>query len=250
MAETKPMRKLILASAMLFAFSTTLYAQDVEYCRAEIEGNPKNDLSYRNRGDRCEGLFIKKISQTGLRLIGYHMHPAQFSSSDEKLIISIGSPKIANLTMVSTRSYMHYRMDTHINRKQFELPLSLIHHPQIAITSAEVGALACIEKCDSLRPHISAVSFGEDDTFRPYVLFVSDEDLHQLEIKITVPDTGDVLFEKDLLRGRPAWRAGRVAEFGLKKYLADHSSVVLGIIARGRNINVVDAIEYRLSRQD
>lgn len=242
------MPRTILVLLLTFLLSIEVATgQSFDYCLPDIEASQGNELAYKNRGDRCEGLFIRKISGVGIRIIGFHKHPAKFENSDSFMEISVDASELANLVLTSTRKNLHYRMDTRTDKRKFILPLSVIHHPKISLRPYELAATACLDDCDERTPKLAAVSFGQNSSDNPYVLFVSDVDLDHIQVKVTDPETNELLFDRDMLRSRPSWPAGRVAEFGLGEQFASRSTIFLEILVRGRGNTDLGSVTAILS---
>ena len=239
------MRSITFLFICLLAFSETANAAS-SLCRPDVKPASTDELAYKERGDRCEGLFAQKVSATGLRIAAFHEHPAVFDENSLALnILSPGMSSSKTLTATSLRPKQYYRMDTAYVGANFSLTLDLVRHPQINIDPPELAAVICKEGCDSSLPTLVPASFAQNTPFNPYIALVANLELFELEISITDDETGEVLFDKEMLGSR-TWPAARPATFPLKPYLERRESVIFKVIATGRGNKIIDSISARL----
>ena len=92
--------------------ATTAFAQ-AEHCDESLRPDVGNRNSYRERGDRCEGLYIDKKSGN-LRLASLHFAPLRFETGPEKHVDLSWSPIAGEVRLraISLRSRTYYRMDS------------------------------------------------------------------------------------------------------------------------------------------
>lgn len=239
------MRGIIFLFISLFMHSGVTNAANA-LCRPDVKPSSADELTYKERGDRCEGLYAQKVSATGVRIAAFHEHPAVFD--DNSLALNILSREISSskiLTVTSLRPKQYYRMDTVYAGAKFSLTLDLVKHPQINVDPSDLAAVICIESCDSSLPTLVPASFAQNTPFNPYIALVANLELFELKISITDDETGEVLFDKEMLDGR-TWPAARPATFPLKRYLEGRDSVIFKVIATGRGNKLIDSISARL----
>lgn len=218
-------------------------------CREEIKPISSSDLAYRQRGDRCEGLFSQQVSATGMRIAAYHRHPASYDDTSLALNISSASTETSKvLTVTSLRSKQFYRMDASFSGNNYSLPLDVVRHPDVNVVPSDFAAVVCKKNCDTSLPTLVPASFGGENAFNPYVALVANLELFELRISIKAGDTGEVLFDKEML-GNRTWQASRPATFPLKPYLENRDSITLEIIAVGRGKKQIDSVSARLENE-
>ncbi|WP_306030175.1 hypothetical protein [Stappia sp. MMSF_3263] len=237
---------LIFSIASLAAISVN--AQE-SICREEINPISSSDLAYKQRGDRCEGLFSQQVSATGMRIAAYHRHPASYDETSLALNISSGATDTSKaLTVTSLRPKQFYRMDARFSGNNYSLPLDVVRHPNVNVVPSDFAAVVCKENCDTSVPTLTPASFGGEDAFNPYIALVANLELFELRISIKADDTGEVLFDKEML-GNRTWPASRPATFPLKPYLENRASITLEIVAVGRGKKQIDSVSARLEHE-
>lgn len=95
-------------------FIAKLSAQD--YCDSSLIKNTESPLGYRNRGNRCEGLYIKEVGSTTLLITSLTESFEQYNISSAKPLqiewdIPPGNGPI-RLRAQGIRRRLYYRMDT------------------------------------------------------------------------------------------------------------------------------------------
>lgn len=218
-------------------------------CNPDIKPASIDELAYKDRGDRCEGLFVQKVSATGLRVVAFHKSPAEFDDNALALNVSVGGhPGDKEMSVTSLRPNQYYRMDASFSQDNFSLPLELLRHPQIDIKPHELAAVICIRDCRSAVPTLAAASFADEWNANPYVALVANLEIFELRVTIRDEATGEVLHDKEMLGSR-TWPAGRPATFPLKPYFRDRDEILLEIVAAGRGNELIDSVSMRLRSQ-
>lgn len=218
-------------------------------CHPEIVPASEDDLSYKMRGNRCEGLFIQKVSATGLRIAAFHKHPASYDDTSLAINISTNvSPTPKVLTVTSLKPKQYYRMDAAFGGANFSLPSSMIRHPEINVEPTDFAAIICKENCSSGTPTLVPASFDDDKPFNPYIAMVANLELFDLRIKIEDANTGELLFDTEML-GHRTWPAAKPATFPLKPYFDQSDSIVIEVVASGRGNKLIDSISARLEAE-
>ena len=226
----------------LIATPSLLEASQNGFCRADIVPTDNKKIGYRDRGDRCEGLFVQKVSATGLRIAAFHNHPAIYKK--DSLHIGVYSKAVETskeLTVTSIKSRQHYRMDTVFSGDAYDLPLDVLQHPLIDVKPADVSAVVCTDNCQSTLPTLVPASFAKDKERNPYVTFIANLQLHELRVTIKDKGTDEILFSQEML-GNRSWAAGRPANFPLKSYLEKSKKLLLEVVAVGRGNKLVDSL--------
>ena len=239
---------LVLCFLIFFTSNSASYAQE-NICREDVKPISSSDLAYKQRGDRCEGLFSQKVSATGMRIAAYHRHPATYDETSLALNISSGQDDTDKaLTVTSLRPKQFYRMDAIFADNNYSLPLDVVRHPEVNVVPSDFAAVVCKENCETSVPTLTPASFGGEEDFNPYVALVANLELFELRISITADDTGEVLFDKEML-GNRTWPASRPATFPLKPYLENRESITLKIVAVGRGKKLIDSVSARLEHE-
>src|ERR1700754_4029055 len=77
----------VIKQPILIVFSLlTLYihASAQVYCDASLVRNTHNPLSYRDRGGRCEGLYVKQVASTTLLIVSLTESFEQYNPALDK----------------------------------------------------------------------------------------------------------------------------------------------------------------------
>ncbi|PWL16308.1 hypothetical protein DKP76_18250 [Falsochrobactrum shanghaiense] len=234
----------LLLSGLFLLFSEPTWASS--QCNPDIKPVAADELAYRDRGDRCEGLFVQKVSATGLRVAAFHKSAATFDENALALNINVsGHSGNKQLSVTSLRPNQYYRMDASFEQDNFSLPLELLRHPQIDIKPQELATIICVKDCQSAVPTLVAASFADEDNANPYVALVANLEIFELRVTIRDEETGEVLHDKEMLGSR-TWPAGRPATFPLKPYFKGRNEVRMEIVAAGRGNELIDSVSMRL----
>ncbi len=237
--------KILSLCAIMMASASLAYGGE-NVCRPEINPVSASELAYKQRGDRCEGLFAQKVSATGLRIVAFHKHPASYDETSLALNISLGdtsTPK--SLTVTSLKPKQFYRMDAVSSGDVYSLPLDIVRHPNVKVAPADFAAVICAANCDTLLPRLIPASFSNNVSPNPYVALVADLEIFELHVVITDGSSAEVLFDKEML-GNRTWPAARPATFPLRSYLDGRESVVFEITAVGRGNELIDNVSAHL----
>lgn len=173
-----------------------------------------NPVAYKDRGDRCEGIFRQKVAASAqLALIGVHRHPPAFtagSGTPLTIVPAINDKPGAALALrvISSRPRQYYRMDATLHSgSSFVWKRDIIDNPAIHLTPPDAKALLCETSCGVANPKIFPVSIVE--TKAPpsqgiTLWFRAAVDLKQLFITLR-PTRGQArtdFEESDVLEGR------------------------------------------------
>ena len=83
--------------------------------RSNAPSGPRYQLGYRQRDDRCEGVYIRNVASGMLDIVSFTAHFADFdlqSATAVPLIWYSASPAAVHVRVVSLRDRLYYRMDT------------------------------------------------------------------------------------------------------------------------------------------
>lgn len=236
---------------ILFVFLSLCVSSAIagSQCKADIKPAAVDELAYKDRGDRCEGLFVQKVSATGLRIAAFHKNAVEFDANALALNVSTGNHSgNKEMSVTSLRPNQYYRMDASFSQGDFSLPLELLRHPAIDMKPHEIAAVICLKDCQGAVPTLMSASFGDEDKANPYVALVANLEIFELRVTIRDEATGSVLHDKEMLGSR-TWPAGRPATFPLKPYFRDRDEVLIEIVAAGRGNDVIDSVSMRLRNQ-
>lgn len=223
-------------------------SQEIQ-CREEIKPAGDISLSYKQRGDRCEGLFSQNVSATGIRIAAYHKNGAIYNKTDLAINISSNnSNERKHIIVTSLKANQFYRMDASFSGMHYSLPLDIVNHPDVNVIPSDFAAVICKNNCETSSPTLAPASFGEEASYNPYIALIANLELFELRISIKATDTGEVLFDKEML-GQRTWPAARPATFPLKPYLEGRDSIVLEVIAVGRGNKLIDSVSVRLEHE-
>lgn len=212
-------------------------------------------VAYKERGDRCEGLYVQRVLGTGLKIVGFHRAPPRFSSDNRFAYVSTEAQYAAEekrLTLVSTRRRQYYRLDTIFTGAHFRYPLDLSRHPELHLVAEELAARLCIERCGGREPVLVPVAIASPDTVTlvPYIVVQSTEDVTSLEIVIHDADTESVakepLLRKQIIGEGGIVYAWEVTELGLQDIVAQAQRVRLTVFSIGRDDRAMDSVSAEL----
>jgi hypothetical protein len=111
---------LALAAALGLGWSDAgTSAAERSHCDPSLAPSSNYPFKYVDRGDRCEGVYIRLVGSSALTMLSF---TAAFSAFDPKagqpLTISWVPPPSASdveLRALTTRQHLYYRMDTHVH---------------------------------------------------------------------------------------------------------------------------------------
>jgi hypothetical protein len=204
------------------------------------------DLKYKLRGNRCEGLFMQSVAASShIRIIGYHRHDPVFPEKSKDpipiLVARLHAPATEAVTsqvdlhVVSTRFRQYYRMDALVSPGAlFPWDRTLLADQQIELKPDELAAIACAP-CDDSNLRLLAVSVGEDKTAPKQsldVVFISSVDISNLKIHLVTP-RGETV-EKKVPLGGPVLLAQMPLHFALGEFVHVGGEYRMMVIATPR----------------
>jgi hypothetical protein len=128
------------------------HASAGDYCDPGIPVDKTDPLAYRNRGERCEGLYIRQVVGEPLEIVGFtDGRDPTLVSKDSPLMIkwSHAGNEEVHLRAVSSRPRTYYRMDTVCppGREEFNWPTDVL--TQTKLSPSEIAVCGWFEKAIS-----------------------------------------------------------------------------------------------------
>jgi hypothetical protein len=136
------------------------------HCNPNIQPSQDLAVTYRDRGDRCEGLFQQPVAASArLRIIGAHRSPPLFIiGANAQLKVSAIAPDAndLNLRILSAKPRQPYRLDAKLeNVSRFEWHRDVIDHVRVRLQPSDVAALLCEGSCETNTPLIFPVVIAD-----------------------------------------------------------------------------------------
>jgi len=190
-------------------------AAEERYCNPAVPkswSDPK--LAYRERGNRCEGLYSQQIAAPSkVEIVGFFQHPPVVEPGSEvPLRVKIGeSNSPVQIQAVSLRYRHFYRMDTRLapGQANFLWPRSILNSREVSLNKRELAILACISTCRSTGSRsmmkILPVSLTDERrNIKPksYLMFRASVRLKSLWLRISRLPDREVLGQANVLGGR------------------------------------------------
>src|SRR5687768_9332763 len=104
--------KFFVSCFLCATFGQLLTAQVT--CDPALPAIKEGHLGYRDRGDRCEGLYINPVSSTTLAVASFTEHFENFDNTGNTLLIEWDKPPAGDeihLRAQGIRPRLYYRMD-------------------------------------------------------------------------------------------------------------------------------------------
>lgn len=125
----------------LLAFAASGVAGDL--CDPGLKGSPASPAAYRQRGDRCEGIYALQVSSTQIRLVSIVETFAYDPKDPEALEVSWARPAgdygPVRLRAQSLQPNTFYRMDTSIDAgRTFQWPSDILASLRLPPTTVGV----------------------------------------------------------------------------------------------------------------
>jgi hypothetical protein len=199
-----------------FAFSLLGggFAEAAGECPVEVRADPANPVAYKNRGDRCEGVFRQQVAASAqLSLIGVHRHAPDFKARSGKDLKIASPPHLQSgtalsLRILSSRPRQYYRLDANLTSgAAFLWKRDVIDNSALQLGPNDIKALLCDKSCSVREPKIYPVSIVEDKAPRSEGVsfwFRAAVDLKAIFVSISPApgQKGSGVEENDILEGR------------------------------------------------
>ena len=176
-------------------------ASDRESCLlAGAKSNVQSPLSYRNRGDRCEGMYVRPVSGGTVRVVGFHagkFSQRSLADLDHLNIGTHGSQSASDVAIILnfTRFNTYYAMDTQLpgSSRLYSWPTTLIARAIDKPTASELGILACTENCQSdARALIPVALSSKPEEFSDYMILLKpDSTLSRIQYRLSRDGGGE-----------------------------------------------------------
>lgn len=128
-------------------------------CDKQLQGTSDIQYGYRQRGNRCEGIYAKAVSLTALQVVSLTTAYSDFNTDSGKPVqLTWRSPKHSTIKMIndqqsnylvhlrgqSLKRRLYYRMDTQrtLSEHQFDWPVFLLH--ALSIKKSKLGISAWV----------------------------------------------------------------------------------------------------------
>ncbi len=234
LSVSKNSSKLLVFLSVLWLGHNSAAAQN---CLLSAEGDGDNISSYRERGDRCEGVYRQKVSgRVNLRVVGYHsnrLDADDLSSTTPVIVKVIGDHNInkASLKVISLRPTDYYQMDTNniTDKGTFSWSMNVIQSLERPMRPHHLAALACSSGCEANSKEkriLNPVKFGEKQQVgnadSAVVFIMADVELKSLTATLTIEGQEDPILDNIPVGGSflPARRAQRIIVEGLQGQVA------------------------------
>lgn len=170
---TQSLRLLIGAVVMTGLWAASGHALRAAECPAGITPIDDETVAYRDRGARCEGLFVQPVAGAGLTIMGFHRHPPEITDAPDgeatnTVALDVRSAPGVSVRALSTRRRLHYRMDATVPETGvFQWQGALFGHPRIGLRGREIVFLGCDGACERPVPRLHPVSVAGRDREPP-----------------------------------------------------------------------------------
>jgi hypothetical protein len=144
-------RLFIFVGSLLFTFCpvflTRLAAQ--ENCDPSLLKNTASPLGYKDRGGRCEGLYINQVGATTLLVVSFTESFASFNLQTDSSLRVTWDPPPGNggfrIRAQGIRRRLYYRMDTYQPplKRSFTWPLAILS--SLNILRSDLGVVGTVQ---------------------------------------------------------------------------------------------------------
>jgi hypothetical protein len=133
----------ILVGSLLACSSTQSFAADV--CDPSLRGQATNPYAYKQRGDRCEGVYAQDVSGAVLQVTSFTLAFEPFDLNRIRDLHLAWTTPVAGPTMLraqGTRRRLYYRMDAVLGAgtNVYSWPTTVL--TALGVRSREVGIVA------------------------------------------------------------------------------------------------------------
>ena len=180
--------RLTAAAALVFLMASPAWGQNrTQGCYLDnARTDASSDLSYQRRGNRCEGLYIRRVSNTSvIRAVGLHRRPSSAApvAADKPLQLTLDGGGMrqdsAGLVLTSLRYNTFYLMDRSnlAPGASFQWSAALMARALPRLRRDEIGLLACAPDCKAEVRTLLPVSLGSGDGGQIELVMESSVDL-------------------------------------------------------------------------
>jgi hypothetical protein len=183
-ASGRPKDRAVLIVALVIA-TGALAEREVRAgsaCLLRSSTNVPNDIGYRQRGTRCEGVFSVPVSgEISISVIGFHSGEPTYAGSGEVPLAVKGSPRPSDLALrvLARDPQVLFQMDTDAfdGGGIYRWDTAIVRDNRVNLGPDQIAAIACNNGC------------RHDNTTRFYPVAVGNtpsDDL-QLVIRLSAP---------------------------------------------------------------
>ena len=213
-ARARFLHVLLLALALSVASNSTAVAPP-DYCDKGLMDQGSNPLSYRYRGDRCEGLIsgVVQSAPVLLKLVSITLGRPQGNPQEGQALVATWNKQSAlgptRLRAVSTKYRRYYQMDTEVieGQNRFTWPAKIPSEDGLSL--ADLGVLAWSDRSDWNRRVYIPMHLRPSGTVKPtesqnqvLASFRCLVDLSHLHLALMLLDANGAptryLFDRDL----------------------------------------------------
>lgn len=135
-------------------------------CVPTVQPSTDADVAYRDRGDRCEGLYQQPVAASaGLKIIGLHGNAPRFAAGSRAPLLvaaTVQELKNLNLRIVSRQPQKYYRLDASLGlASKFIWKRDVINDVRVGISQYDIAALMCEGSCETKALRIYPVAIAE-----------------------------------------------------------------------------------------
>lgn len=196
---------MLVAVSMVGFWATTGPDLRAAECPAGITPIDDETVAYRDRGARCEGLFVQPVAAAGLTIMGFHRHPPEITDAPDgqatdTVALDVRSTPGVNVRALSTRRRLYYRMDATVPESGvFQWQGALFGHPRIGLRGREIVFLGCDGACERPAPRLHPVSVAGRDREPPEagrltLVLMAGVELEELHVFLRAA-TGELLLD-------------------------------------------------------
>ena len=247
------MRYLISCMAFIFGVVLIGWCQPVQAqeCARQIASS-SSELSYRSRGNRCEGHYRQQVSgRVNLRIVGYHANAVNLGAAgaNSVLLRGLDFPRESSgqLKFVSTRTDDYYQMDTSSIRTDgsYSWPLGLLREVNPPLRARHLAGIMCVSGCltgRNIKPTLAPILFpeGGSGTATQRLRLVIQADVSLQSVNVSIQDSSGQEVTRMIARDLPS---GAATTYLLPELSAGYSDIT--IYARSQR-GIQDRVEARL----
>lgn len=221
----RPVRSIAIAVFLLLADYAKATAASAPYCDALLDRTPDSPMAYKDRGDRCEGLYIKQVASTTLLIASFTESFEEFDPASGKALRIEwakvpGNPNL-HLRAHGLKRRLYYRMDaaalngiSHYDWPSDILASLGVHRSDIGVVGISRSRVGTVEHDIYVPLQIrQATDATRTDTYK--LIVVPGVELQELYLSVDAL-TGDGRVSRVLKEGQPLGYGFYPAERGVE----------------------------------
>lgn len=194
----------LIGTALLLAQSTLLAQSSYKECALRADVPEDDKAAYRQRGDRCDGIYIQPISaSTKLILRGFHLGPPQYDLlKDKKLSVKVigfsAEAQGGRLVATSMRPRHFYQMDTDAisSKGQYIWDMEILKNRAVSLESKDL-AVQFSKNGDGLKVWPVQITSADKDANIsepvPYLVLESEVELARIKVTTKQAKTDEIV---------------------------------------------------------